>query len=294
MRNIHLIVVAITLLCCNYAAQADTPLWQGKGRIAISSDGNHHDHDDWAATALTLGLLASQGLQDRVTLYVFSDHIWGSSRKRRKAAEQMRISALEGKTQFGFDNTRFIEGVAEPEAAVAAMTAQIDKSTAADPLFIVAAGPMEVVGRAIAKAKPKALAHTFVLSHSKWNNRHSDKPGDNEDHSGWTLTEIDSEFTPKGLNIVKIKNQNGGKGYDGLRAVRSKFDWVKTSPARQHKAYKPGSWDWLYTRLESCIKKNGTEFDPSDAGMIIYLLTGKQATEPSDARDLMENPLVRN
>jgi hypothetical protein len=26
---------------------AQVPLWQGKGRIAISSDGNEHDHDDW-------------------------------------------------------------------------------------------------------------------------------------------------------------------------------------------------------------------------------------------------------
>jgi len=42
-------------------ATAQTPVWQGKGRIAISADGNEHDHDDWAATPLTLALLAASG-----------------------------------------------------------------------------------------------------------------------------------------------------------------------------------------------------------------------------------------
>ena len=47
--------------------------------------------------------------------------------------------------------------------------------------------------------------------------------------------------------------------------------------------------DWLYERQLTCVKKG--DFDPSDAGMIIYLLTGIQKTSPSDAKDIIENPI---
>ena len=50
---------------------AQTPVWQGKGRIAISCDGNEHDDDDWGATPMSLALLAAKGLQDKLTLYVY-------------------------------------------------------------------------------------------------------------------------------------------------------------------------------------------------------------------------------
>lgn len=45
----------------------------------------------------------------------------------------------------------------------------------------------------------------------------------------------------------------------------------------------------MYNRQLTCIKKG--EFDPSDAGMIIYLLTGTEKTNPDDARIIMENPV---
>lgn len=266
-------------------------LWKGKGRIAISSDGNEHDHDDWAATPLSLALLAAKGLQDKLVLYTFSDHVWGSNHDHSDARQQMRISALEGKTQFGFDKTNFIEAVANPNAAYSAMTAEINKSTADDPLFIVAAGPMQVVGKAINDAQESKLKYVTILSHSRWNDRHSDNPNNWENHSGWTWDEIENTFKSKGLNVVHITDQNGGTGYDGLRAARSKFDWIKNSSARNNPIYKAGSWDWLYARQETVIK--GGEFDPSDAGMIVYLLTGIEKTEPSDAKNIMESPVAK-
>lgn len=265
-------------------------IWKGKGRIAISSDGNEHDKDDWAATPFSLALLASKGLQDNLTLYTFSDHVWGSNHDHANAAEQMRISALEGKVQFGFDNTHFIEAVANPNMAYAAMTAEINASSADNPLFIIAAGPMQVVGKALNDAQEAKLKHVTIISHSNWNNRHSDNPSNWENHNGWTYAEIENTFEPKGLNVIQITDQNGGTGYDGMRANASKFDWLKTSSTRNNSLYKNGSWAWLYDR-QVAAKKN-TEFDPSDAGMIIYLLTGIEKTEPSDAKALMENPVA--
>ena len=64
------------------------------GRIVISSDGNEHDHDDWAATPLSLALLAARNLQDSLTVYTFSDHIWGSNHEKSDGKKQMLISLI--------------------------------------------------------------------------------------------------------------------------------------------------------------------------------------------------------
>lgn len=273
------------------------PIWQGKGRIAISSDGNEHDHDDWAATPLSLAILASQGLQDSLVLYTYSDHVWGNGGFGGRGYREMERSALEGKRIFGFDKSRFMAAVDDPEAAYQAMAEAINVSSKEDPLFIVAAGPMQVVGEGIQKSQISKRQFITVISHSKWNNEHSDKPGPKEQpHAGWTFEEMQTAFaTAAGgsVKFVQILDQNGGKDYRGLNTDRVTFDWIKTSPARKHMAYQPGAWDWLYSRLETCLKNEQKNFDPSDAGMIVYLLTGIQKTDPENVRELMEHPVEK-
>ena len=265
-------------------------VWKGKGRIAISSDGNEHDKDDWAATPFSLALLAAKGLQDQLTLYTYSDHIWGSNHDHNNARQQMRISALEGAEEFGFNNTNFIEAVAAPNVAYNAMRDEINASSANNPLFIIAAGPMQVVGEALDRAQQSKLQYVTVISHSTWNDRHSDNPNSWENHSGWTWNEMVSAFQSKGVTFDHIVDQNGGNGYDGMRANKNKFSWLNTSSARNNSLYKSGSWAWLYDRQEAAQK--GSDFDPSDAGMVIYLLTGKEKTDPSDAKAIMESPVA--
>jgi hypothetical protein len=296
------IVLTIILLIAFASTQAQTPLWQGKGRIAISSDGNEHDHDDWAATPLSLALLSAAGLQDELVLYTFSDHIWGSnqehptSKSGLNSYEHMRKSAIKGGEYFGFDKTNFVCAVDNPEVAYNLMRDEINKSSADNPLIVIAAGPMQVVGEAISRADKNKRQFVSLVSHSKWNNRHSDNPymKTNWDrHSGWTFKEIQEEFgTQAGgsVNCIQILDQNGGDDYDGLNTDISKFDWIKTSKARKNKYYKKGAWDWLYTRQETCTKNEDLNYDPSDAGMIIYLITGVEKTNPEMARKIMENP----
>lgn len=86
-----------------------------------------------------------------------------------------------------------------------------------------------------------------------------------------------------------IVDQNGGSGYDGMRASKTKFAWLNTSPVRNQAPYQSGAWAWLYGRQVAAQK--GSEFDPSDAGLIIYLLTGIEKTNPSDAQFIMEHPV---
>lgn len=274
------------------------PLWQGKGRIAISADGNHHDHDDWAATPLQLAFIAAKGLQDELVLYTYSDHVWGNGGFQNRGYKEMQTSALEGQKQFGCENTEFIAAVDEPERAYDAMAAAINASSAEDPLFIIAGGPMQVVGEGLNRAEPAKRTYVTVITHSRWNNIHSDSPYKNKEphHEGWTFDEMKAAFGTEeggGATFIWIANQNGGEGYPGLNTDKAAFDWIKTSPARDKPPYKPGSWDWLYSRIETCTKNKGKHYDPSDAGMLIYLFTGEDKTNPDMAREIMENPVLR-
>lgn len=281
------IILMIGLISLSSIAQSTIPYT--KGRIVVSSDGNEHDHDDWAATPLTLALLASAGLQDSLVVYTFSDHIWGSNHEKENGKAQMLESAREGKEIFNFKNSNFIEAVADSTKAIHAITQEIDKSDKHNPLNIIAAGPMHVVGRAIEKADRSKLKYVRLISHSKWNNEHADKPYDWEKpHSGWTWDEIKEIFAPSGLTMDKIVDQNGRDGYQGLKAPIQEYNWVKTSAIRDTSPKIKKQMDWLYDRLLTCVKKG--DFDPSDAGMVVYLLTGKEKTDPSDARKLIENP----
>ncbi len=299
-----LLILAVTLLTTASYTFAQTPLWQGKGRIAISSDGNEHDDDDWAATPLSLAMLAARGLQDKVVLYTYSDHIWGSNQScpnnhGMSAYEHMRESALGGAREFGFDNTKFICAVDNAEVAYNAMKDVINASSASDPLIIIAAGPMQVVGEALNRADKDKLKYVTVLSHSWWNDNHSDHPDCKserwyspwDDHEGWTWDEMEETF--KAAKFVHIKDQNGRKEFEGLQASIDQFDWIKTSPAQFHKLYKRGSWEWLYSRISTVVKEDCKSFDPSDAGMVVYLLTGVEETNPAMAREIMENPVPR-
>jgi len=290
-----LFFVLVPLLICN----AQTPLWQGKGRIIIGCDGNEHDNDDWSATALSLALLSSQQMQNKLSVYVYSDHIWGSNHSKPvtnglNPYEQMCQSALGGQKWFGFNKTNFVCAVDNPEVAYNTVCKEINKSSASNPLIIIEAGPMQVTGEAINRADKSKLKYVTLITHSNWNNNHANKPDGGWDiHTGWTFDQIKEQFcAPEkgGLKCIQILDQNGGRDYPGLRTNKSEFDWLKTS-AFKDKApyYQRGSWDWLYSRMHIYIDCVGGEiFDASDAGMIVYLLTGVEKTSPDLVRQLME------
>jgi hypothetical protein len=291
--------VAVILLVLPCAAWAQTPLWQGEGRIVVSADGNEHDHDDWAATPLSLALLAARGLQDRVPLYVYADHIWGSNHEHPGVGgvtpyEQMRLSTLKGGELFGFRHTRFVAAVDGPEVAYEALKDEIDRSSSEDPLFVVVAGPVQVIGEAISRARRDRRGFVTVISVADcWNDDHADKPYRWEHHSGWTMAKIRQQFSGGqggGLITVSIKNQNP-------RLMRNwcEYDWLRTSPERNDPHYAKGSWSWLFDRLCMSLKpvsgeENYYAIDASDAGKIVFLLTGVEDTSPELCHEIMKSP----
>lgn len=287
MKYSKIIFFVLVLLSITDLLYAQT-IPYSTGRIVISSDGNEHDHDDWAATPFSLALLAAENLQDSLTVYTFSDHIWGSNHDKSDGKEQMLLSALEGKEIYSFKQSNFIEAVQDSAKAINAITNEINISSKESPLTIIAGGPMHVVGSAIKNADSSKLKYVRLISHSNWNNNHSDKPYHKwEHHSGWTWNEIKETFESKGLTMDRIVDQNGGKDYEGMKAPMESFDWIKTTSIRENSPEVQKQLDWLYKRQLTCVKKG--DFDPSDAGMIIYLLTGKQKTNPNDAKIIIEH-----
>jgi len=217
-----------------------------QGRIGCSADGNFHDEDDFAATAMSLALIARAGLKSKLVHYDYSCHIWQSSAKGKR---EMKESALGGATRFGFNKAVFFDDTISSQlnAAVNNIAKQINASSANNRFTYVLAGPMEVAYRGIVKSNPNKRQYCTVISHSKWNDNH--KHGNS--HT-W------KDIIKTGVKHIHIKNQNDA----AFKSSMNQWNWVKGTP----------NGSWLYSRLKA-PKRSG---DASDAGMVFYVLTGNQ------------------
>jgi hypothetical protein len=253
-------------------------------RIVIVADGNEHDKGDWAATPLTLAVLAAKEIQDQVMVYAFSSHTWGSNKTHSGADAQMRESAFLGAKQFGFKKTKFIEAVNAPNYAIIEITVQINKSSDKNPLIILATGPIDIIGTALEEADSTKLKHVRIISHSIWDQQHSDSPEEGETHKGWTWEKLRESYAGKGLELIALPELEEGN----FKAPLSAYSWLTNSPEKEPKPFEKGSWQWLYSRIEA--SKSGEEVNPSDVRLILYLLTGKPNTGIPDLREMLENP----
>jgi hypothetical protein len=236
----------------------------GVGRIALSADGNQHDEDDWASSAMTLAILAQRGLQPNVVNYIYNNHIWDSDPQHRR---NMTASVLGSGQRFGFDTSRFYDG-ADPDAlaaGVAALTAEINASGPDDGLTIVLAGPMETTWMALDAASPQARRNVKCVSHGdgSFNQTHG-----KTDHGGHSYDDV----IELGCQRVQIPDQNGNLGPTDM----SDWDYLRDlDPAM----------DWVHSRLELAGKG-----DVSDAGMTYFVVTGEKQVSRSELRDFLTAP----
>jgi len=253
-------------------------------RIVIVADGNEHGKGDWAATPLTLAVLAAKELQEQVMVYAFSSHTWGSNKTHSGADAQMRESAFLGARNFGFKKTKFIEAVNAPNYAIIEITTQINKSSEKNPLVILAAGPMDIIGTALGEADSTKLKHVRIISHLIWDQQHADSPEEGEEHKGWTWEKLQESYAGKGLNLITLPELGEGN----FKAPLSAYSWLTNSSGKEPKPFEKGSWQWLYSRIEA--SKSGDEVNPSDIRLLLYLLTGKSNPGIPDLREMLENP----
>lgn len=253
-------------------------------RIVVVADGNEHGKGDWAATPLSLAVLAAKEIQDQVMVYAFSSHTWGSNKTHAGADAQMRESAFLGARNFGFKKTKFIEAVNAPNYAIIEITNQINKSSAKNSLVILAAGPMDLIGTALSEADSTKLQFVRIISHSSWDQQHADSPEEGETHKGWTWEELRESYQGKGLKLITLP----ALGEGSFKGPLSAYSWLNDSSKKEPKPFEKGSWQWLYSRIEAATI--GEEVNPEDVRLLLYLLTGKSNSGIQDLRETLENP----
>lgn len=291
MKNAYL---SLILLLFYTTLKAQIPnYYQGKGRIAISTDGNQHDRDDYGATPAYLAFIAAAGLQDKLVHFQFSNHIWDSrlglgayKDDKEDSRPIMRESAFKAGELFNFDTSRFFEVIKNVNAATSDLTKHINNSSEENPLYILCGGPMEAVYRAVSMSSIEKRKYIKFISHSGWNDNHGkckkgESDGDKDCHKGSHQKKHILELAGVNSNQwVSIANQNYYTEVNrGLNTSK-----IKGKTLSEKWAY----WDFM---LNSCHK--GIRFthqqmslnkwspDISDAGMAYYLLTGDEKVNPN-------------
>ena len=241
-----------------------------EGRIAYSADGNGHNLDDIGATPLGLAILSQVGLQDKVVHYDYNSHIWASNEK----TDLMTASAVESAARFGFNPDVFINAAEDPEKAHSSIAEAINASTNEDPLFLLVGGPMDVACKGILKSEKSKRKHVVVISHSQWNNQHRYTENDciateEQDEIATPVSRIKNrtrDIRQTGVWFDQIEDQGKGLGAASFR----EYTWLQESS--------DANLQWTYGRMTLAFDEKP---NPSDAGMIFYLLTGNEDATPA-------------
>jgi FG-GAP-like repeat len=249
------------------------------GRIAYGCDGNVHDSDDILASPLALALLSKNGLAGQLAHYHYNGHFWGDSSLEVVPNQEARMTVSSLATPHfwpGFNMANFFDARAQTATVISHLTGLINASTASDPLWLIAAGPMEIIGRAVNASDPSARQHVYLISHSAgFNDFHAQDAIDTrevgwEQLQGWTYPEV----VALGVNGVHIADQNSV-----LNAPHSEYFWLRDSSDVALRWVWARSQDPAPAEFSSYGPGSGyiwqpVAFDASDAGMIYWLITG--------------------
>ncbi|GAL70904.1 hypothetical protein [Jejuia pallidilutea] len=255
MNKLALIALAI---CTTAWATAQPAIKPPKGRIAIVADGNSPDPDDLGGTAISIALLRASGLEDRLVHYSHSCDLVRVNRISEAAEYErhaMMQTACDGTARRwgGFENLTFFDAKWQLDDTIKDLSKAINASTADDPLWIIEAGEPDIIGFAL-DATPKEK-HQFVkvVTHHPAND-------DAGDFYSW------QDILDFGVEEVRIPDQN-----INLKVDESQWDWAKNHP--DHRV----QFVWLMGKMaeiDDVVKFQKGKWDCSDAGMVLYLITG--------------------
>ena len=258
------------LLLLFQIAVASHPYQDGQfvGRIAYSSDGNHNDPDDWAASPLVLAILSHAGLKDHLVHFDYNSILPLTDTRFEKEHTESVLGAMQ---RYDFDKSIFHDCRKNPDQTVASIARAINASSAENPLYFVIAGPMEVPFLGIQKSDPARRKFVYCISHSRWNDGFA---------SQYKFTFTKRTVIEQDIHWVQIRDQNrllSLSPYGRVAAAEqfSVFHWMRDSQDPRTK--------FLWERMLA-----STRPDPSDAGMVYFLATGEEECDSAKLEALIE------
>lgn len=250
-------------------------------RIAMTMDGNFNDQDDIGASPVAMAIVEAFGASDRV-VHVSYNNIFGRAYRDPYMTGEHERSVLEGARRFGIDPDVVFSASNDDgsvnRTAVAQLRRQIDASSADNPLFVYAAGPMEFLYRALAAAGDNRRFVT-ILSHSSWNNTYGalDCCGNNAAHPNDFRAIQALRPAPRWLQIRMQRGLDSSMTVPNaaIAAGDPRWDPWRFLAAADEAG---GNADnrWLWRRLVDGVRRP----DASDAGMMYFLFTGYGAVVP--------------
>lgn len=241
-------------LASNIQAKVNAPA----GRIAIVADGNSPDPDDLGGTAISLGLLRAAGLENRLVHYSHSCDLVRNqniSQKAEKERHYLMASTCEitARRWAGFENLSFLDAKWQQSETVEDLVKAINSSSQDDPLWIIEAGEPDIIGMALSVSDDKKHSFVKVVTHHPAN----DNAGD---YYSW------QQILDFGVEEVRIPDQN-----INLKVNEEEWNW-----ARDHEDPRI-KWIWLIGKIaenDDVVKFQKGKWDCSDAGMVLYWITG--------------------
>ena len=229
-----------------------------KGRIAIVADGNSPDPDDLGGTAVSIALLRASGLEDRLVHYSHSCDIVRVNRISEKAeierhALMQSVCDVTARRWGGFESLKFLDAKWNMDETIKDLANTINASTAKDPLWIIEAGEPDIIGYALQASSKVKHKYVKVVTHHPAND-------DAGDFYTW------QQILDFGVEEVRIPDQN----------IKLKVDITKWDWARDHKDSRLQQV-WLFGKMaevDDVVKFQKGKWDCSDAGMILYWITG--------------------
>ncbi|WP_298878644.1 hypothetical protein [uncultured Polaribacter sp.] len=279
-KNLFFITIVL-FIALQISAQTINP---PKGRIAVVADGNSPDPDDLGGTTVTLALLRSAGLENKLVHYSHSCDLVRDDRISEKAEKErhhlMQLACdMTARRWKGFENLTFYDAIWQKEATINDLCWAINASTKDDPLWIIEAGEPDIIGMALQKTPKEKHQFVKVITHHPAN----DNAGD---FYKW------QQILDFGIEEVRIPDQN-----IKLKVPLNEWDWAKNHADPRIQLV------WSFGKMaevDDIVRFQKGKWDCSDAGMVLYWITGanvnnglKQGTV-EDVKTILLNYIANN
>ena len=244
LTHIGLMTVALLISAGSTTAQAQTAK-QISGRIAFSTDGNTIEKGDAVGTPLSIALLyKTQKYTPKIVYIDYANNHWRNS--RRYMHNIYKAALTQTITRYDIDSNTLFDVSHNKTKATKALVAEINKSTANNPLHVFLNGPADHLCDAVKKSNVAARRYVTVYTHGRTDAKFKVK-------GSCTMADL-MKVKPATVQYVAYKPFH-------LRSDYSDFTWLKDTSDK--------NVSWIYDQLRKVNKREG---DIRDAGSVWALV----------------------